>query len=410
MKLLILSPISPLPIFSGGRTRLYNITRQQAQRHQITFVSFFRNEEEWEGLHQLEKMLDIRVVKAPFAKSKALLQRPFNGGVHQAIAYLRTWLHGWPPAVAAWNQPAMQKMLQEELAREKYDIMQVEWPYLASYAFREDAPATALITHDIFSLGIGRRARVAKNAIERQRLERLSRRWRTYEAFIYQRFDVVAAMSEEDASIIRKIAPQAEVIISPNGVDTEALTPGEIRPQVRNLLFVGSPTHAPNLDAACWLLTDIWPRLKQQHPHLSLTLVNLEHARVRACAAGLPDVRITGRLPDLTPVYRKADIALAPLRAGSGTRLKILEAFALGVPVVSTSIGYEGLAVTPEVHLLRADTPDAFVAAIASLVASPTLRRTLAHHARRLAEEQYDWRTIVDGLDADYMRLLSTSR
>ncbi len=406
MRLLILSPISPLPIFSGGRTRLYHITRCQARRHQVTFVSFCRNEEERAGLRQLERELDIRVITIPFTKSKALMRHPLDGGVNLARAYLQTWRRGWPPAVSTWHQSAMKRALQAELARQQYDVMQVEWPYLASYAFQKDAPATALITYDVFSLGIARRARLARSVIERRRLARLARRWRAYEAFIYPRFDLVAAMSADDAAIIAEIAPQAQVIVSPNGVDARTLTPGEMRPRVRDLLFVGSPTHAPNLDAACWLLTDIWPRLKRRRPQLHLTLVNLDHARVRACAAGRADVRITGRLPDLTQVYRKADIALAPLRAGSGTRLKILEAFALGAPVVSTGIGCEGLEVTPGLHLLRADAADDFVAAIEQLIDSPKLRLDLTRNARRLVEARYDWSVIVDRLDADYWRLL----
>jgi len=406
MRILILSPISPLPIFSGGRTRLYNITRQQARRHQVTFLSFCRNEEERTGLKQLAQELDIRVISTPFVSKKRLLQR-FN---RDALAIVRTYARAWrenlPADIPAWDQPAMQRALEAELGARDYDILQVEWPYLAPYALRPQLPPTVLITHDIFSLGLARRSDLQSDARSKARQSEQSRRWRAYERFIYPRFGLVAAMSEKDAAIIRKRSPAASICISPNGVDTQALMPGPLWPTVRNLLFVGSPTHEPNLDAACWLLTAIWPELRRRQPDLTLTLVNLTHPRVEHCARGLEGVVITGRLPELTSIYRQADIALAPLRAASGTRLKILEAFALGVPVISTAIGYEGLAVTPGQHLLRADTPAAFISAIDQLMHSFALRQTLAQNGRFLAKQRYDWSRIVNKLDEDYTMLM----
>ena len=406
MRLLILSPISPLPIFSGGRTRLYNITRQQARHHQVTFLSFYRNDEEREGLQQLEQELGIRVIRVPFQSKKKLWRRPNRDALVVARNHAQAWRLGWPADIPAWEQPIMHRALAAELAARQYDILQVEWPYLASYALRPHLPPTALITHDIFSVGLARRAALTVDARERQQVQEQARRWQRYERLIYPRFDLVAAMSESDADLIQERAADASIIISPNGVDAQTLTPGPIRPQVRNLIFVGSPTHAPNLDAACWLLTAIWPQLHRRHPHLTLTLVNLDHERVQRCASGQTGVRIIGRLPDLTPVYRQADIALAPLRAASGTRLKILEAFALGAPVVSTAIGCEGLAVTPGRHLLQADTPEAFAAAIEQLIASPGLRQTLAREGRLLAEQRYDWPQIVTNLDEAYTILI----
>ncbi len=403
MRLLILSPISPLPIFTGGRQRLYQITREQARRHEVTFLSFCRNEEEREGLAQLERELSIRVVAAPFLSLKQVLRGKIGP---DALALLRgRWRArrtGLPRDIPIWNQPAMHRALAQELARASYDILQVEWPYLAPYALRPGLPPTVLITHDIFSVGLARRAEVQEDARAQAALREQARRWESYERIIYPRFSLVAAMSETDAAIIRNRAPEARIILSPNGVGARGIQPGPIRPRVRQLLFVGSPTHEPNLDAACWLLTAIWPRLHARHPHLTLTLVNLDHPRVHACAAGAANVRITGRAADVLPFYREADIALAPIRAGSGTRLKILEAFAAGVPVVSTGIGAEGLEVVPGEHLLLGDTPDAFLAAVERLMAHPQLRQRLAANARSLVEARYDWSKIVDDLDEAY--------
>ncbi len=408
MRLLILSPISPLPIFTGGRRRLYHITREQARRHDVTFLSFCRSEEEREGLITLGKTLGIRVRIVPFRSLKRVFKGQFHWDlVHIAHEHWRVRRQHLPPDIAVWNQPAMHRALTDELATHTYDILQIEWPYLAPYAFQRPWPPTVLITHDIFSVGLARRAEHQTDPRKKTQLLEQANLWAAYERIIYPRFTRVAAMSHQDAAIIRERAPAANIIISPNGVDAQGIRPGPMRPQVRQLLFVGSPTHDPNLDAACWLLQSIWPELHARHPHLSLTLLNLDHPRVRACAANQPHVHITGRVPEVLPYYHKADIALAPIRSGSGTRLKILEAFAAGVPVVSTSIGHEGLKVVPGKHLLVGDSSESFIAAISQLIDSLPLRKTLVTHARNLVEADYDWSKIVDALDQDYAEILS---
>lgn len=401
MRLLLLFPTSPLPVFSGGRRRIYEVTRRLARRHELTILAFWRDEEARAGLAQLAAETGAEVVAVPFREGRWERYGP--------AAWRRAW-RAWrgplPADVVLWQRPGMQAALAQVLARQAVDLIQVEWPYLAPYALAHPHIPAVLITHDIFSVALRRRAGL-EGRLRRSRLAAQARRWERYEAAMYPRLAAVAAMSAVDAEHIRRLAPTARVVILPNGVDTAALTPGPVRAQARHLLFVGSPTHAPNLDAACWLLETIWPRLKARHPELTLTLANLDHPQIRR-RLGV-GVECTGRLPDLTPLYRRADIALAPLRAGSGTRLKILEAFALGVPVVSTSLGHEGLEVTPGEHLLGADDAEAFVAAIERLLADADLRRRLAAQARRLVETHYDWEAIVARHERLYLELRKAS-
>ncbi len=388
MRLLLLFPTSPLPVFSGGRRRMYEITRRLARRHELTILAFWRDEEARAGLAQLAAETGAEVIAVPLRQGR--------WGHYGPGAWIRRWqaLRGPLPAdVVLWQRSAMATALADSLARKGVDLIQVEWPYLAPYVLHHPRPPAVLITHDIFSVALARRAGLERRGRLRRRLLEQARRWQHYETDLYPRLAAVAAMSAVDAGHIRRLAPTARVVILPNGVDTAALTPGPVRPQARHLLFVGSPTHAPNLDGACWLLETIWPPLKARHPELTLTLANLDHPRIRRRLT--VGVECTGRLPDLTPLYRRADIALAPLRAGSGTRLKILEAFALGLPVVSTGLGHEGLEVTPDEHLLSADDAETFVAAVERLLADADLRRYLALQARHLVETRYDWEIIV---------------
>lgn len=368
---------------------MYHVLRELARRgHAITALSFWRDKGERQGLEQLAEDLGIAVVAVPFTRLSHTLRTP--SGLWRMLA---NRVHGPPLDIAIWSQPAMFQALDQVLASKPIDLIQVEWPYLAPYALAHPHIPRVLVTYDIFSVALARRAALAPNALDRIRLRRQARAWERYEASLYGQFAAVGAMSAVDAEIIRQRRPDANAVVLPNGVDATALTPGDIRSRVRNLLFVGSPTHAPNLDAACWLLTDIWPALHRRYPELRLTLVNLEHPQVRACLQ--PGVDLLARVPDLKPIYRQADIAVVPLRAGSGTRLKILEAFAFGVPVVSTAIGREGLAVEPGKHLLNADSPQEFIAAIGQLIDSRDERQRLARRARALVVERYDWTHIA---------------
>lgn len=401
LRILVILPTSPLPIFSGGRQRMYQILQRLAARHRITVVSFWRDAEARAGLAQLAETLPVKVVPVPFARMRPNRQLP-------SVLGRRLWgkLRRWPDDIAIWRQPAMQQTLRQLSARQSFDLVQVEWPYLAPYALSIPQLPNILITHDIFSVATARRASLAAGQT-RKRLQRQARLWQAYESILYARCGLVAGMSPVDADIISQRAPGARIVVLPNGVDTQALRLQPVRAQVQRLLFVGSPTHAPNIDAACWLLQDIWPELFRRHPHLRLDLINLDHPRVRACLQ--PGVELYDRQPALTPHYARSDIALVPLRAGSGTRLKILEAFAAGLPVISTAIGYEGLMVEPGQHLLQAESATDFIAGVETLLADRPLRQALTQNARQLVEQKYDWQQITCQYELAYQQLLRIS-
>ncbi|MCP4165607.1 MAG: glycosyltransferase [Chloroflexi bacterium] len=401
LKLLIVLPTSPLPIFSGGRQRMYHTIRLLAARHDVTVASFWRDEEARLGLQQLAEELAITVLPVPYER-----MRPNRHLPSALLRRLKGRFGSLPADIYLWDQPNMHEAVNRVLATQPVDIIQVEWPYLSTYALAhsEELP-TLLITHDIFSVALERRANVSTDAREQHHLREQATAWKHFERDLYPRFSAVGAMSAVDADFIRKRAPATNITLLANGVDTEAIPPGALRADANHLLFVGSPTHPPNLDGACWFLTEVWPDLFRQNLDLKLTLVNLNHPHVVACKQ--PGVTITGRLPDLDLVYQQADIVIVPLRAGSGTRLKILEAFAYGVPVASTTVGYEGLDVIPAEHLLVADTATAMAAAIRKLRADQSLRQRLATAGRRLAESKYAWSHIVAAQETLYFELLA---
>jgi glycosyltransferase involved in cell wall biosynthesis len=208
--------------------------------------------------------------------------------------------------------------------------------------------------------------------------------------------------SEREADGARRRVPGGRIAAIPNGVDLAAFQPepaaSEARHQEAGLLtFVGLLRYTPNADAVRWFVRDILPLVRRQDPSARFEAVGKTPSpAVLALAAD--DVRIVGSVPDVRPFLARASVVVVPLRAGSGTRIKILEALAMGKAVVTTSIGCEGLAVRDGVHLLVADDRESFAAATARLLAVPELRARLGAAGRALVERDYSWSTSVDRL------------
>jgi glycosyltransferase involved in cell wall biosynthesis len=211
--------------------------------------------------------------------------------------------------------------------------------------------------------------------------------------------------SEREREHLREIAPSARVAVAPNGVDTAyfAETEAPAAPPTR-IVFVGLMNYHSNVEAAVAFTRDVWPRLRSRLPGCSLTLVGATPDPAVLALREVAGVEVTGTVPDVRPYYREALAAIVPLRSGGGTRLKILEAMAASVPVVSTAFGAEGLEVAPGENILLADPmdPDAWVRELARLAESESWRRQLTASARQLVRERYDWTILGESLCATY--------
>jgi glycosyltransferase involved in cell wall biosynthesis len=207
----------------------------------------------------------------------------------------------------------------------------------------------------------------------------------------------VSAVSEIEARLFRSIAPHADVAVVPNGVDTKAFRPA---PPGAGVVMTGSMLYGPNLDGAGWMAREVWPRVQAECPDAELRLVGVGGETALRGLVNLPGVRVVGTVADVRPELARATVAVAPIRYGAGTRIKILEALAAGRATVATRLAAEGLEVTDGKDILLRDEAASFADAVVCLLKDETLAASLGTQGRDLAERRYDWRVSAEALEA----------
>jgi sugar transferase (PEP-CTERM/EpsH1 system associated) len=406
MRILLLTPYPPFPPRGGGALRIWNLLRGIAQHHDVTCVTFAPNPSAVAALAPLRTHAQVISVLGPPPRS--LLTRA------------RTTLFSPHPDMALRNaSTAFTEALSRVLASERFDVVQAESIEMAHYALQA-APLVPITVLDQFNAEylLQRRAALTDLAAS-LRLPPRPRsllggiyslvQWRklaAYEATLLRQFGAVLVVSAEDQAALRRLAPDTTPQIIPNGVDTDFFAPDQAAPQRASapyLVFTGTLDYRPNIDALRWFCADVLPLLRRTHPELRLRIVGRAPApAVQALHDGAA-VEVVGEVPDTRPYILGAAAYVLPMRIGGGSRLKLLEALALGVPIVSTSMGAEGLiGLRHAEQVLLADTPQAMAAAIGQILATPTLAQQLGTAARQFAVQHYDWRAITPLLERVY--------
>jgi glycosyltransferase involved in cell wall biosynthesis len=229
------------------------------------------------------------------------------------------------------------------------------------------------------------------------------RKLRNYERRVCHHADRVVVCSEADRLAVEELAPELSATVIPNGVDTDHYQPGDEEIPNR-LVFTGKMDFRPNVDAVLWLYEEVFPRLRDLVPGVHLCVAGKNPHRRLSYLRRDPQVTLTGQVPDIRPYISRAALYVVPLRIGGGTRLKVLEAMATGKAVLSTSLGCEGLDVTPSRDIVIADAPEDFALRAAELLGDGPTRKALGERARELVENHYDWRAIIPRFETVYAR------
>jgi glycosyltransferase involved in cell wall biosynthesis len=380
-----------LPPDTGGKLRSYHLLKELARSHAVVVYTYY------EGAHDQEYEAEVA------ATFPGAITRRTPGGSFPGLAlrYARHLFHPIPFSVFRYTWSNIERELRSLLATGEFDVAVCD--FLApSLNFPSASPTPlVLFQHNVESLLWRRRAANEARPLWRRLYALEAARMHAYEARALRRFERVVAVSPVDRAEFEAMAPGIAVDVVPTGVDVrtfERATRSKEAQGRNTVLFVGSMDWQPNVDGVLWFCREIWPLVLQQHPRSYFRIVGRRPGkRVRALTS--ENVEIVGDVESVVPYLHEAAVVVVPLRAGGGTRLKILEAFAAGCAVVSTKVGAEGLPVVDGGDILLRDAPAEFARAVVELLEDSDQRQRLAAAARAKAK-QFDWAAVVAHLEA----------
>ena len=379
---LFLTPEAPYPLAGGGALRSASLLQYLACAYDVDIILF----------RQPDAPDPAALLPPGIVRRISVIELPANrrGKAARGMRNTLRLARRVPPLIDRFA--GFEKAIDRAIAGEKYAIGVIEhfWcaPYLGQIA--QACSETVLDLHNIESVlhtrcaaidGGG--AAVAHRVFAKAAL-RLERAW-------LPGFSQILTASQADAELVIERAPGARVTVYPNAIPLPPVTAG---PRDHAIVFSGNFEYHPNRSAVRFFRQRVWPRLADRWPQLVWRLVGKNPHAVRQWTDGEPRIDVRGPVPDAIPELARAQVAVVPILAGSGTRLKILEAWGAALPVVSTTLGAEGLPVENGRNLLLADTADGFADAVSNLLESPQLRQELGCAGRHLLEEQFTWETV----------------
>jgi len=391
MNVLIISPFFPSPEDNGSKMRLNGLIRSLVG-HRIFLIAFsdpkgvLPERIDASGVfraivHPIPKMTVLRKIFNHFSFKPLLAKRFYSREVHREVTRI--------------------------IADEKIDVVVCESLLTAEYARRVHCPHLVLDEHNLEFIRASGRIKLAKHWPRKLYVGLIMLRLRRYELSMARKFDWILTCSEQDRRTLTTHLSKERIVVFENSLDVTEYSWSSGQADPRNLVFVGTMWYEPNVDAALFFAKEIFPLIQESVADARLVIAG---SGPEPCVAALNSIRgvvVKGYQRDIRPLLREAGIMVVPLRMGSGTRLKILVAMSLGIPVVSTSIGCEGLDVKDGEHLMVADTPGQFTDKIFRLISDPEYRTRISMQARKKIEAKYD-RRVAAGKLAEFWQELDS--
>lgn len=421
MHILFLTQIIPYPPDAGPKVKTWHVLRYLAGKgHRVTLASFVRSEEE-PFVHALDEVCQ-EVYTVPIHRSRLM----------DVWYWLKSNFTGRPFLVERDDKESMRRLIQRLLGGEAVDVIHADQLTMAQFALsaqvsdrdnlnnpiegnessKKNQPALVFDAHNAVWTIVERMRQNAPTLLK-PIADLETRRIKRYEGMIVSRFNHTLAVTKHDLLALEQAVefstneseePTSPITVVPIAVDTQELLPIERQPNSKNILTLGTLHYPPNADGIRWFAQEVFPLVCKQEPDATLTIVgkNPPDDFYQLEAQNPQSIKVTGYVRDLTPYFERAGVMVIAVRAGGGMRVRILEAFARGMPVVTTTVGLEGIEATPGEHVLVEDSPTEFARATVKLLEDDFLRSHLAKNGRLLAETHYDWQVVLSKMDAIY--------
>lgn len=398
MRILIVSRNVPYPLLSGEKVRVFNLLKRLSARHQVTLLTPLIKSGDEALLREL-KPICAEVYGVPSPSSRLPLS------VHVAGLFSRA-----PYYSVVMPPPGLRAQLSALLARGGYDVVQVETLAAAHWVAPARGIAKVVDLFNVESVYLRRQMRFLRPGVRQLLMATDAVKLPGYERRLVPLFDRCLTVSEFDAGQLERVAPGARIAVIPNGVASDEFVPAPGQEEPFTLVFAGSFPYLPNADAALFFCRQVLPRIRRNVPSARVLLIGTAPPPDVAALRLLPGVDVTGAVPDVRPYLARAAVVIVPLRLGSGTRLKVLEAMAMGKAIVATTVAIEGLRVTPGDNIEIADTPQVFADRIVGLLRDPQRRARLGAQARCSVVSEYAWDAITARLEAVYREITPSRR
>jgi len=395
MRVLIVDEELPYPPDSGKRLRTWNLVKRLAKRHEIVYLAR-DSRSVLEGCPEVE----VACVDEPVTRQR---------GVRFYAELAANVVSPLPYVVTRHSSNTFRNAVDSLVSSRTFDLVHCEWtPYAHNMLHLAGRIPLMLMTHNVESLIWARSYAMAKNPAKKAYIGLQWLKMERFEASACRRFDEVGCVSEEDALVMRDRFGCRNVAVVPNGVDPDYFAPGGTAPSPHSMVFTGSMDWRPNQDGIGWFVKEVLPLVRKNLPDASLDVVGrnppTDLTRLWLSQEG---VTVSGTVPDVRPHIARASLYVTPLRVGGGSRLKILEALAMGLPVLSTTVGAEGLQLCDGEHLVLRDDPQSFARQAVAMLAEPERYVDMARRGRERVLEQYGWDGIAPRLEKSWERAVA---
>jgi glycosyltransferase involved in cell wall biosynthesis len=382
VNILMLTQVLPYPPDSGPKIKTYNVIRYLAQEHHVTLVSFVRGDQS-ESARHLERYCQA-VYTVPMKRSI----------LRDAWFMVLSFLIGQPFMMLRDACRPMRDLVARLGEEQSFDAVHADQLNMGQYAGCVSGALKVLDAHNALWMLYKRLWETMPPGPRKWLLGRDWRLLKAYEGQLVREFETVLAVSREDRDALQEAAGESvEIVVIPIAIDTDELAFVEREAEPRHILHIGTMFWPPNVDAVDWFVREIYPLIRERRPDVEFDVVGSRPSRkLLKLNDADQGINFTGYVEDPMPYQRRAAVMVVPLLAGSGMRVKILDALAVGIPVVSTTLGCEGVEVTPGQDILVGDTPAEFSDQVLRILNDPDLGRQLAANGRRLIEGKYDYR------------------
>jgi len=388
MKILFILPYSPVPPTFGGATRVCYMMKNASRHHELSILTWGDNNDERDLRSYFGENVHIHLVPEHWPRKFRRMGQLVSLFTPRSFFSMLV------------ESTAMKQELHRLLAKNSYDIIQTEFTHTAAY----DLPSGAYRIIDSHNVEYDNFRRIYEK--ERSPLRKLHyyyefKKFKKEEREACLRYQSVFMTSERDKEILDRDVPEIPKYVVPNGVDSTYFTPSEESPEPYSLVFTGAMSYVPNNDGALYFLDAIFPLILKQVPRVKVYIVGGTPTK-KLLHHSSDNVIVTGFVDDVRPYIRRSNVYVVPLRMGSGTRLKVLEAMAMKIPIVTTSIGCEGIDVHNGESVLIADDPQSFADSVIRLMNDQSLRRKLTENGYETVTAQYTWSVIGEQVEALY--------